>query len=530
MLHSEDWQSGEKGFHSLILVCSLLVMFCLAGCKEKVTNPNKDISIAAFSEWKTQGYALNSYRIRDAIDALCRADKDSLASDYYTRTYYSKRRPFLWIDRSGVDERADTLVAVLKKHVGEIGFSEAAFGVTKLERDIKRVRCLDFGDDTVAINRAMAAIEYRLTKAFMRYSVGQRFGFTNPSKLFNRLDPLPHDSTERPKGFRKLYDVNTERPDEAFYALAMRRIRCDSLGDFLRAVQPVDTLYKRFAASLSTARSYKERQKLLCNMERSRWREHNPLPRNGKYVVVNIPAFHLYAYGGDATMEMRVGCGSVKTKTPMLNSAIERMDVNPVWNIPVSIIKNEVAHHAGDVSYFERNRYYIVERKTGTRLPVESVTMAMLLSGNYRVTQEGGEGNSLGRIIFRFPNNFSVFLHDTSSRGVFQRDYRGVSHGCIRVERPFDLAVFLLDSPDEWLLDKLRISMDMVPQTERGQAYVKAEHENNRLVSSLKVTPNIPIYITYFTLYPGSDGQLAAWPDVYGYDEVLWRWIKPLAD
>lgn len=529
MLHSEDWQSGEKSFHSLILVCALLVVFGLTGCKEKATNPNKDIGLDAFSEWKTQGYALNSYKIRDAIDALCRADKDSLASDYYTRSYYSNRRPFLWIDRGGVDERADTLIAMLKT-VGEMGLSEAAFGVARLERDINKVRSLDFGDDSVAINRTMASVEYRLTKAFMRYSVGQRFGFTNPNKLFNRLDPLPHDSTERPKGFRKLYDVNIERPDEAFYALALRRISCDSLGEFLRAVQPEDALYKKFAACLPTTRGKLERRRLLCNMERCRWRERNPHERNGKYIVVNIPAFHLYAYGGDTIVEMRVGCGSVKTKTPLLNSAIERMDVNPVWNIPASIIKNDVARHAGDVSYFERNRYYIVERKTGTKLPAESVTMAMLLSGNYRVTQEGGDGNSLGRIIFRFPNNFSVFLHDTSSRGVFQRDYRGVSHGCIRVERPFDLAAFLLDNPDEWLLDKLRISMDMAPQTERGLAYVKAEHENNRLVSSLKVKPNVPIYITYFTLFPGLGGQLAAWPDVYGYDEVLWRWIKPLAD
>ena len=506
-----------------------MVAIGLAGCREKAENPNKNIGAEAFSEWKTQEYALNSFRIRDAVDGLCRADKDSMAADYYTRSYYSKRSPFLWIDRSGVDGRADTLVAVLKT-VGSMGFSEAAFGVERIECDLKRVRCLDFGGDSLAINRTMASIEYQLTKAYLRYIVGQRFGFINPNKLFNRLDPMPSDSTERPKGFRKLYDAGAERPGDGFYANALRQIRCDSLGPFLRSVLPTDPMYARFMAELPSTKGLTARRRLLCNMERCRWRRANPTGQEGKYVVVNIPAFHLYAYGGDSVMEMRVGCGSVKTKTPMLNSAIERMDVNPVWNIPVSIIKGEVAHHAGDTLYFNRNKYYIVERKSGKRLPVESVSSAMLRSGNYQVSQEGGEGNALGRIIFRFPNNFSVFLHDTSSRGVFQRDYRGVSHGCVRVERPFDLAAYLLDSPSEWTLDKLRISMGLPPQTARGRAYMKAGHEDNHLVSSLKVSPSVPIYITYFTFYPDSRGKLAAWPDVYGYDDVLWRWIKPLTD
>ncbi len=511
------------------MACCLLAAIGLAGCREKAENPNKDIGAEAFSGWKTQAYALNSLRIRDAIDGFCRADRDSMAADYYTRSYYSRRSPFLWIDRSGVDERADTLVAVLKT-VGSMGFSEAAFGVERIESDLRRVRCLDFGGDSLAINRMMASIEYRLTKAYLRYTVGQRFGFADPYRLFNRLDPLPCDSTERPKGFRKLYDAGTERPGNGFYAKALRQIRSDSLGLFLRSVSPADPLYARLMAELPSAKGLPARRRLLCNMERCRWRGGNPVAQDGKYVVVNIPAFHLYAYGGDSVMEMRVGCGSVKTKTPMLNSAIERMDVNPVWNIPVSIVKGEVARHAGDTLYFNRNKYYIVERKSGKRLPAESVTPAMLRSGNYRVSQEGGEGNSLGRIIFRFPNNFSVFLHDTSSRGVFQRDYRGVSHGCIRVERPFDFAAYLLDSPGEWTLDKLRISMDLPPQTARGRAYVKAGHEDNRLVSSLKVSPGVPIYITYFTLYPDCRGRLAAWPDVYGYDEALWRWIKPFTD
>ena len=503
-------------------------MLLLSGCREKNANPNENIGMAAFSDWKTDDYALNSRKVRDVIHRLCRADRDSMVADQYARSYYLNENAFVWIDRSGVDSRADSLVAVLKT-VGDVGFGEAAFGVAAIERDVERVRSLDFDDDdSPSINETMANIEYRLTKAYLRYAVGQRFGFTNPSRLFNRLDELPRDSTERHKGYRKLFDVDVERPGADFYAAAFAAVRADSIGPFLRGVRPAGPMYDRLVAMLPATKGQEARRRLLCNIERCRWRERKPMDADGRRVVVNIPAFHLYAYGHDTVVNMRVGCGSMETKTPLLSSAIERMDVNPVWNIPMSIIKKDIARHAGDEHYFSGHRYYIVDRKTGERLPAASVTRAMLLGGGCRVVQEGGEGNALGRIIFRFPNNFSVFLHDTSSRSVFGRDYRGVSHGCIRVERPFDFAAFLLDTSDDWLLDKLRISMDIAPQTERGQDYVASGRDGHRLVGSLKVSPSVPLYITYFTLYPNVDGQLSAWPDVYGYDELLWRWIKPL--
>lgn len=391
----------------------------MCGCREKAPNPNKDIGMAAFSDWKTEGYAINSRKIRDVINKLCRADRDSLVADQYTRKYYLNSNAFVWIDRSGVDSRADTLLAALRS-VGDMGFGERAFCVAAIERAVGRVRGLDFEDGSPSINETLAYVEYNLTKAYLRYAVGQRFGFTNPSRLFNRLDELPRDSTERFKGFRRLFDVDVERPDQRFYAAAFEAVHADTIGPFLRGVEPRGAMYGRLVFMLPLTRSQQARRRLLCNIERCRWRERGGVrAEDQRRVVVNIPAFHLYAYGPDTVVDMRVGCGSTATKTPLLNSAIERMDVNPVWNIPMSIIKKDIAHHAGDAHYFDSRRYYVVDKNTGERLPVETVTRAMLMGGGCRVVQEGGEGNALGHIIFRFPNNFSVFLHDTSSRGVF---------------------------------------------------------------------------------------------------------------
>jgi murein L,D-transpeptidase YcbB/YkuD len=266
-------------------------------------------------------------------------------------------------------------------------------------------------------------------------------------------------------------------------------------------------------------------------MERCRWRDKLHVQDHQKYVVVNVPAFHLWAVGPDSVVDMRAACGALKTKTPLLSSQISYMQVNPEWVIPMSIIRDDVARHGGDSNYFVRHRYYIADRRTGQRLSPSAVSPAMLRSGNYRVAQEGGAGNSLGRIIFRFQNNFSVFLHDTSSPGVFQRDNRGVSHGCVRVQRPFDLALFMMEKdPDEWLLDKLRISMGMKPETEQGREYLDQMDpsvKTPQLVKTINVSPRVPILITYYTIFQTPDGSLQHYSDVYGYDDAISESLKP---
>lgn len=258
------------------------------------------------------------------------------------------------------------------------------------------------------------------------------------------------------------------------------------------------------------------------------------MTEKGKRIVVNIPAYHLYAYSDTGVVDMKVVCGAQKTKTPLLDSHIEWMEINPQWIIPMSIIEKDVARHAGDSAYFARNRYSIVEKSTNKPLPAGQVSRQMLLSGKYRVAQESGSHNSLGRIVFRFKNNHSVFLHYTSNPGAFTRESRAISHGCVRVERPFDLARYVLDEPDDWMLDKIRISMGMQPETEQGIAYMrdfrarrKDEREEAKLIGYIPVKPHVPIYIIYQTIWPDQYDTLRTWPDVYGYDQLIGNAMKP---
>jgi len=132
------------------------------------------------------------------------------------------------------------------------------------------------------------------------------------------------------------------------------------------------------------------------------------------------------------------------------------------------------------------------------------------------VVQEGGPYNSLGRIIFRFNNDYSIYLHDTNSRGVFQKEDRCLSHGCVRVENPFDLAVFMLDN-NKSVIERIKYSMTVDSVT---------GPDKNKLIHSMKVMQDIPVFIVYYTLYPNRQGELEKYQDVYGYDQIIYKHLK----
>ena len=503
------------------------MVFMLSSCHKKIVNPNRDLTIETFSEWKTKGYGIKSHQITIYLSEIGSTDQDATWADYRTRMYYLSKGKFLWITRNGVNRCADSLLTFLKT-VADMGFSLRKFRVQTIEDDLVHLRNLDVDTAKYEMNRLLARLEYNLTKAYLRYTVGQRFGFMNPMRVFNRLDVHEVDSLN--KSFRGLYDIPMEIVGKEFLDVALRKIRNDSVPQFLHEIQPKNPLYTSLLNRLKQCHAKKERMKLLCNIERSRWRLYDYPWKHTKYVLVNIPSFHLRAVERDSVFEMKIGCGSFETKTPLLTSRIMRMDLNPQWVIPRSIIKKSIVNHAGDSAYFTSHRYYVRERKTIKHIPFSLVSRSMLNSSDYFVIQEGGEGNALGRIIFRFNNNFSVFLHYTSAPEVFAQSSRDVSHGCIRVEKPLDLAVFLLKNKDEKLIDKIRYSMtvDLDSRHDKGKKgrADRTSVDKRKLISSLKVEPEVPLFITYYTIYPNKYGQLETFPDVYGYDRVIYNYLE----
>ena len=421
-----------------------------------------------------------------------------------------------WFTRMGVSEDADSLLSYLRRELPRNGLDTTAFFVPQIAEDLHIIHTLAFDSVGQSINEVLIRLDSNLSKAYVDYTTGQRYGFMRPDKVLNRRDYKVGGP-----GYAQLFDYEIKAPD---YEASEKQLTGDDRMAFLASSQPQNFVYRALQEKLLTTNDTAERRKIAVNMERCRWQIRHP-EQQERRVLVNIPAQQLWAVGGDTVLYMRICCGAFPTKTPLLYSTINYMQVNPEWIIPYNIIKTDVARHGGDSAYFARNRYSIVRTQTSDTLRASEVTSEQLMSGNLRVVQKGGAGNSLGRIVFRFPNNFSVYLHDTNNRGAFQRERRTLSHGCVRVQKPFDLACFLLPEADEWTRDQLRISMDIKPVTERGRDYL-SEHVDAprplRLIQYREISPKVPVYIVYYTAYPNpATGKVEFWPDLYNYDKAV---------
>ncbi len=504
------------------LVFFLFVIVTLISCEEKTEYPYRKISLEAFSSLKTPSFVITPSKIRNHLDHILRADTSKMMSDRQVRAYYGNNNSLLWIDRHGIDGRADSLLTYLEE-VGKTGLREALFRKKQLVADLQRIRQLD-ANEKDDINALMARLEYNLTRAFLKYTAGQKYGFVNPDKILNNLCVKDSDSLH--VTYYHVFDIPMEHPGESFFQQAYQKIRNDSVVSFLREAQPKNILYRQLVDYLQqTTPGSKEELLAQCNIERCRWRLKEYPEDYRKYVLVNIPSFMAIAVNEDSVMTMRIGCGAVKTKTPLLTSKIKRMDVNPNWILPKSIAV-DVVYKTG---YLQREKMYIVDRKKG-KVDLSEASYTKVKEGQQYIVQPGGPGNSLGRIIFRFDNNFAVYLHDTSSPWIFNKQNRAVSHGCIRLQRPFDMAVFLMEERDEDLIEKIDYSM----KTDVSVLYDKSEDhkekneiDKDKLVYTVDVDPQIPVFITYYTLYPDTQGTIRAYNDVYGYDHALYKELKP---
>ena len=493
----------------------------LASC----VNGNREYNEADHSAFGEYVYALDTLQMEQCLTHLLNADTLRCAADNPVHSRYASIGKYeqapLWFSRLGVSSQADSLLSLLDRELSRQGLDAAAFFLPQIAADLEVVHQLAFDSVGQSINEVLPRLDYLLSKAYARYTVGQRYGFVRPDKLLNRMDYKTDG-----EGYARLFDYEVKAPD---YNEPVRKLEGADRMDYLYQSQPADPLYRTLQRELAAAPDQASRQKIAVNMERCRWQMKRPAA-NGRHVLVNIPAQHLWAVCPDSVLDMRICCGAVTTKTPLLSSEITYMQVNPDWIIPQSIIRNDVSAHGGDSAYFARNRYYIVDRQSGDTLDPVSVTGDQMRAGGLRIGQKGGAGNSLGRIVFRFANNFGVYLHDTNNRKAFQRERRTLSHGCIRVQKPFELARFLLSDADDWTLDRIRISMDMRPESEQGIDYLK-EHADDplplKLLSYRDVSPHVPVYIIYYTAYPNpATGAVEQWPDLYGYDKAISREMK----
>jgi murein L,D-transpeptidase YcbB/YkuD len=247
-------------------------------------------------------------------------------------------------------------------------------------------------------------------------------------------------------------------------------------------------------------------EQLRLALERWRWLPHEfPDPP----IVVNIPEFVLRAYQqpGTPALMMPVVVGrAMRTQTPVMEQDMKYVVFWPYWNVPPSILRNELLPKiAKDANYLAKNEYEVVTYggQLITDGAVSDEVLAQLRAGKLMVRQKPGPKNALGLVKFIFPNSNNVYLHSTPSQAAFSQTRRDFSHGCIRVEDPRALAVWVLRNNPGWTKEKVE------------EAF-KAQKEQQ-----VNLQRTIPVLIVYGTAVAKEGGETYFFDDIYGFDKQL---------
>ena len=244
---------------------------------------------------------------------------------------------------------------------------------------------------------------------------------------------------------------------------------------------------------------------VLVNLERMRWNNHD---RGPEYVLVNQPNFQAYFKSeNEKVWESRVVIGLPSNQTAEFNDTMTHMVVNPTWHVPKSIAVDEyLPLIQSDPNFLNDNEMVLMVRGTDTIIDSNLIDMQAFTPDNFPflIKQIPSNINALGLVKFMFPNKFSIYMHDTPMKDLFFKDERTFSHGCIRLQEPFQFAYTLLRKQE-------------VDPESKFQEVLQKEEE-----TYINLSRKIPVYITYRTAFFDDFGQVHYRADVYGRDALVY--------
>ncbi|WP_298421270.1 L,D-transpeptidase family protein [Rhodoblastus sp.] len=384
--------------------------------------------------------------------------------------YASRGDAPVWLDDHGQWTPAAHAAFEQLQRAPDDGLDLRAYRVFSLDQGSEKARAL--GD--VALSEAVAA-----------YAAQASGGRIDPKGVSRQIDVHPPivpaaqalDQTSRSADAAKtLEDYNPRQPGYLALKAKLAELReaPETTGRIAAAER--GRRMSDAPAAYGARRETNLENDILTNMEFWRW-----LPRDlgADRVVVNVPEFTARLYrDNNLVLPVRVITGKPDKPTPLFSDKIEYIIVNPSWNVPQSIIRNELMPHLDAL----RAQGYEIR----------------YVNGQLHVRQPPGERNALGQIKFVFPNDYAVYMHDTPTRNLFATSRRAYSHGCVRVDQPFRFAEDLLQPANGWTEERLR---KMVGKSERR----------------VNLPAPMPIHIVYFTLSVDDSGALRRFDDIYGY-------------
>ncbi|WP_374375443.1 murein L,D-transpeptidase [Tabrizicola sp.] len=476
------------------------------------------------------------------------ASSDAAIAEWYRTTGYDT----LWTGAEDAARRGALLAAL--STAPDHGLPVARYDVAALERELRAAETEgDRGRAEVAMTRAYLAWAHDLTSGALTpkevdAGIVREINVIDPQVLLSRIakgDPEAVLAWLEPKsvqylqlmkaklgleaqiaagGWGEAVPAGSVLPGDlgpAVIALRDRLVRMGYLAptavaSYDRSLQAAVTAFQLShgltpdgAAGEGTVAEInigpEERLKsVIVAMERERWMH---IDREAKHVWVNLPDFRAKIIeGGKTIFETRVVIGKnvPDQRSPEFSDEMEHMVINPSWGVPRSIIVKEylplLQQNPNAVGHLQ-----VVDGR-GRVVSRGSVNFAAYNARNfpYALRQPPSDGNALGKVKFMFPNPYNIYLHDTPSKSLFDKEVRAYSHGCIRVADPFDLAHELLS----W-------------QTDNAEAEFEAALKSGR-ETTVKLKQSLPVHLVYFTAYPDTKGRMTYRRDVYGRDAALW--------
>jgi murein L,D-transpeptidase YcbB/YkuD len=500
----------QKSVQSVLILLLCTTVLTFQGCKKK----RSDIADALYKKTRNNVFKKLTHEGYDSVflkvlnDEKSKLSNAQLISDFYDQ--HDNDPVFLMGHLQNDDLK--TLTGYFDK-ANEHGLDSNMFRVKEFRQlvakfyDPKAIKTVDeaYAD--------MARLELLTANSLINYSNDLQYGAINPKKVYSR------------------YFMATKEADSASMA---KVFYINNFKTYLDSIQPKNPQYIALQKALAGGEPFsgltkeETRRVLMVNLERLRWQNK---PTENKYVIVNVADYQLDVMdSGISVLNMKVCVGqgrnmdNAKTlvrfddtdkvdrpfihETPLLNSKIHSVQVNPVWNIPESIANKEIIVEAAKDPYYLSNKSIDVY-KDGEKIDdTESIDWSTVDKSQYEFKQEPGADNSLGKIKFLFNNKSNVYLHDTPAKEAFYHSMRAVSHGCVRLGNPQGLALALFGEGDDY--DK--ITKDMA--------------EDNPDPTTIDLPKKTAVYITYSTCWADKNGILQYRPDVYGLDIVLYAHLN----
>jgi murein L,D-transpeptidase YcbB/YkuD len=390
-------------------------------------------------------------------------------------SFYSANPNFIWTEEGNLNAKARAAMAKLAAS-DQVGLSSADYRVAAPDLHSE-------GGDARA--QMMMRFELELSAKVLTYVLDTNRGRVDPNRISGYHD-LPRKAVDLVAALRELADST-------------------DIAGYLAQQSPDNMQFRVLAAELQKPNhSAGKAAKIRLALERLRW-----LPRKlgDRYVLLNQPAFEvIYVDGQVERLTMRAIIGKASAQTYFFTDHIKSVEYNPYWNVPRSIVVNEMLPHLyRNPLYLDRLGYEVTNAR-GREVSSSEVDWSGVARDTVAVDvrQPPGRENALGRLKIQFPNKHAIYMHDTPNKELFERERRTFSHGCVRLQHPREMAAALLGT---------------------GKAYIegKIARGDNK---TEPVPGNIPVYLAYFTAWPDLGGDVHYYDDIYKRDEYLTRALE----